>query len=125
MNELLKDAVRTNKYDNPIFQVPLSRGGEHEIGGPLWEDISNLENSIHARDVSQVIAHNPPRYRDDDPIRVTDSLRLANVDAGLCNVYGGKKAYLKIKKNSDLEILEKIEGIWEKRVLENQPLASL
>ncbi|NGX53091.1 MAG: Bis(5'-nucleosyl)-tetraphosphatase, symmetrical [Candidatus Anoxychlamydiales bacterium] len=124
MNELLKEAVKKEKYDHPIFRVSESRGGAHEIGGPLWEDVSDLMKSVHARDIPQVIAHNPPRYKDDPPIRLTASLRLANVDAGLCDAYGGQKAYLKIKKNSDLEVLEKIEGIWKNRVLEARRLAS-
>ncbi len=124
MNELLKEAVNKDKYDHPIFRVSRTRGGEHEIGGPLWDDVSDLLRSHHARDIPQVIAHNPPRYRGDDPIRITDSLRLANVDAGLCETYGGQKAYMKIKKNSDLEVLEKIEGVWKNRVLEDRRLAS-
>ncbi|NGX48542.1 MAG: Bis(5'-nucleosyl)-tetraphosphatase, symmetrical [Candidatus Anoxychlamydiales bacterium] len=125
MNELLKEAVKKDKYDHPIFRVSESRGGEHEIGGPLWDDVSDLMKSVHARDIPQVIAHNPPRrYSDDAPIRITDSLRLINVDAGLCEDYGGHKAYVKIRKNSDLEVLEKIEGIWKNRVLEDRRLAS-
>ncbi|KKL71673.1 hypothetical protein LCGC14_2092570, partial [marine sediment metagenome] len=118
MNEILKEAVKKDKYDHPIFRVSERRGGPYQIGGPLWDDVSDLMQSAHARDIPQVIAHNPPRYRGDAPIRITDSLRLINVDAGLCNDYGGHKAYVKIGKNSELEVYEKIKEIWKKRVLE-------
>ncbi len=120
MNELLKKAVKEDKYDHPIFRISKTRGGPYKIGGPLWDDISDLIQSVHARDIPQVIAHNPPRYANDDPIRITSSLRLINVDAGLCNVYGGQNAYVKIGKNSNFEVLEKVKGIWRKTVLKDR-----
>ena len=99
MNEILKDAVIRNDFSHPVFQVGRSRGGDAEIGGVLWEDVDQLMRSRRARDIPQVIAHNPPRRLGDALIRATDSMRLINVDAGMCQVYGGNRAFVHFQNN--------------------------
>jgi hypothetical protein len=94
MNALLKRAVKTNDFSHPIFREGISRGGQYPIGGVLWEDLNEMQNSIHARDIPQIIAHNPPRG--DQLIQMTKSLRLIDVDAGCCKVYGGNNAYIRL-----------------------------
>jgi len=50
-----------------------------------------------------VVGHNPPRYTFEPPIRITDSQRLIEVDAGLNPVYGGNQAYVVFEK-SDIRV---------------------
>ncbi|MBN2478953.1 MAG: metallophosphoesterase [Parachlamydiales bacterium] len=114
LNHLLIEAVKSNDFSHPVFQVGKSRGGSKAVGGVLWEDVSEMMKSKHARDIPQVIAHNPPRRVDDHPVRISDSMRLINVDAGLCRVYGGKNAYAKLQ-GRDIVVCEKKLGIWPMR----------
>ncbi len=122
MNELLIQAVRDNNFEHPIFNVSYKRGGDKAIGGIFWIDDSELLQS--ARDIPQVIAHNPPLGKRTAPIDITDSHRLINVDAGLCALYGGNRAFVVIGKKSQLKIHEQISGIWEKTVLADIALGS-
>jgi hypothetical protein len=112
LNTLLRTAVEKNDFSHMIFQVGKSRGGDEEVGGVLWEDVGEILKSKHARDIRQVIAHNPPLDPSDRPIRATDSMRLINVDAGLRKNYGGHNAYLKITDDT-VHIEEKIAGVWK------------
>ncbi len=98
LNHLLVEALSKDDFSHPIFYVGHSRGGEHSIGGVLWEDLSELANSKQALDIPQVVGHNPPRYTFEPPIRITDSQRLIEVDAGLNPVYGGNQAYVVFEK---------------------------
>jgi hypothetical protein len=84
---------RANRFSHAIFQVGKARGGSAEVGGILWEDGAALFHSAHARDLPQVVAHTPPRPGE-SLIRITDSKRLINVDAGLC---AGNRAFIKIQ----------------------------
>lgn len=118
LNHLLVEAVKKDDYSHPIFQVGKSRGGRHVHGGALWEDVSEMLKSKNARDVPQVIGHNPPRSRKDAPIRVTESQRLVNVDAGLNAGYGGHRAYV-VFKGVDMVIREKAAGVWNETTREN------
>ena len=111
LNNILVKAVENNDFTHAVFQVGHSRGGNHSNGGVLWEDISELLNSNNARDIPQVIGHNPPRHRNDSPIRISESKRLINVDAGLNPLYGGRQAYV-VFEGSDIIIRNKEAGIW-------------
>jgi len=68
-------------------------------------------HSVNARNIPQVIAHNPPRRSGESPIRVTESKRLINVDAGLNPLYGGHQAYV-IFRGSDIIIRNKGAHSW-------------
>ena len=125
MNTLLKSAVARNDFSHAVFQAGRSRGGDATIGGILWEDVDEIIHSAGAREIPQVIAHNPPRNRGDAPIRITDSMRLVNVDAGLCASYGGKRAFVQINRDK-LCVHEKRDGSiddWRTREL-NDLIAS-
>lgn len=116
LNHLLIEAVSKDDFSHPIFNVGHSRGGEHSIGGVLWEDLSELANSKQALDIPQVVGHNPPRYRFEPPIRITDSQRLIEVDAGLNPVYGGNQAYVVFEK-SDIRVRVKDQRMgWVEQV---------
>jgi hypothetical protein len=118
LNGILVKAVENNDFSHPIFQVGHSRGGNHSHGGVLWEDVSEMLSSKNARDIPQVIGHNPPRYRGESPIRVTESKRLVNVDAGLNHLYGGHRAYV-VFEGSDIIVKNKVAGIWTETKIKN------
>ncbi len=122
LNEVLKEAVKNNNFTHPIFDASVLRGGENSVGGPLWEDIKGLMGSKRARRIPQVIAHNPPRGND-SPIRITPSMRIINVDAGLCKNYGGNQAFVKID-NSQINVFARIGNIWRSRRRDDTVLAS-
>lgn len=94
VNELLVKAVQEEDFSHPIFDIGVSRGGNKKVGGILWEDLSELIHSQRALDIPQVIGHNPPRQKDDPLIRISESQKLVEVDAGLNPIYGGNKAYV-------------------------------
>jgi hypothetical protein len=119
LNELLIIAVRENDFTHPVFRAGRSRGGKFPIGGVLWEDVSQMMQSKNARDVPQIIAHNPPLYAKDRPIRITDSMRLINVDAGLCKRYGGHNAFVEIQ-NGNCTIHEKVDSVWRETILSDR-----
>lgn len=119
MNALLKKAVKTNDFSHPIFRIGKSRGGEYPVGGVLWEDLSEMQDSLRARDIPQIIAHNPPRG--DMLIQMTESLRLIDVDAGCCKAFGGNNAYIKL--NDDKINVYKFHPLlskWTKETLDDK-----
>ncbi|MCH9633981.1 MAG: hypothetical protein S4CHLAM7_07150 [Chlamydiae bacterium] len=117
LNELLVKAVREEDYSHPIFHIGKSRRGEHEIGGVVWEDFSQIASSERASDIPQVVGHNPPRHSSEPPIRITDSQRLIEVDAGLNPIYGGNQAYV-IFNRSDITVRVKNreQDIWIEQI---------
>jgi hypothetical protein len=72
-----------------------------------------MQRTLGARELAQLIAHNPPKRLPgggrEEPIRITDTMRLINVDAGLCSCYGGQHAYTKITKG-EVHVFKKLEG---------------
>lgn len=118
LNDLLVKAVENNDFSHAVFQVGYSRGGNHSNGGVLWEDVSQMLRSANAVNIPQVIAHNPPRRRGEPPIRVTESKRLINVDAGLNPLYGGQQAYV-IFRGSDIIIRNKRDNCWMQAKTQN------
>ncbi len=111
LNKKLVEAVRQNNFSHPIFQVGAARGGRNSIGGVLWEDVSEMQRSRSASKIPQVIAHNPPRRAGDAPIRVSDSMSLINVDAGLCEVYGGNHGFAELR-DREVVIHEQHRSFW-------------
>ncbi|MBA3814954.1 MAG: metallophosphoesterase [Parachlamydiaceae bacterium] len=111
LNNLLVKAIENNDFTHAIFNVGYSRGGKHSIGGVLWEDASEMLRSSRALVVPQVIGHNPPRSREEPPIRITESKRLVIVDAGLNPIYGGHQAYV-IFEGADIIIKNKVADLW-------------
>lgn len=112
MNELLIEAVKRENYTHPVFQVGQRRGGAGSRGGALWEDLSDMMQSRCASDLPQVIAHTPPRHPSDSPIRLTQSARLLDVDAGLHPCYGGNNAYAMLSR-STIFVRRKRNDYWE------------
>lgn len=117
LNELLIEAIIRDDFSHPIFQAGYLRGGEHSQGGVLWADIEELLQSRHARDLPQVAGHNPPRHKDDPPIRITDSQGFIEVDAGMNAIYGGRRAYV-VFEHPDIKVRVKnlAENEWIEQV---------
>lgn len=114
MNQLLLQAVETGDFSHPIFNVGVSRGGNQLIGGVLWEDIREIVHSKKALDIPQVIGHNPPVGPEMPPIRITESQKLVEVDAGMNPLYGGQKAYVFFDEY--IHIVVKKESEWVEQV---------
>ena len=93
-NILLKKAVDANDFSHRVFDIGKSRGGNALIGGLLWEDDSSFE-SLHAGDMKQLNAHVPPKPGE-EPIRISPSGNIINVDAGLCGCYGNNNAFVQL-----------------------------
>jgi hypothetical protein len=112
INTLLVHAVQTDNFTHPIFCASLARQGDQKIGGVFWTDFSELENSLHAKDQPQIVAHLPPQSNQ-PAIRSADPIWC--VDAGLCQCYGGRQAFLKIKSDGALRVYERVRniGIWK------------
>jgi hypothetical protein len=113
INCLVINAVQNDCFDHPIFQAGKSRGGDNEDGGIFWADFHELVRSRHASDIPQIVAHTIPQPSE-SPIRYTESLRLCDVDAGLCECYGNRHAFIKVKEQA-MTIYERIDHVWHKQ----------
>lgn len=96
LNSILKKAVISNDFSHDVFKVGKERGGDSPYGGVLWGDGRKMFASKRADAIKQVFAHTPPGPND-QPIRYTPSLRLINVDAGLCKLIGNNNAFIQFK----------------------------
>lgn len=89
INRLLVEAVRNNRFDDPIFQVGRSRGGPNAVGGIFWEDASKLMGSDRASAIRQVFGHSV--HAD---IAMSGSARRIDLDV---HIYRGGRSYLVIR----------------------------
>lgn len=112
INAILIEAVKTNQFNHPIFDVGRSRGGLEEDGGVFWSDFKDLVDSTLASNTPQIVGHTIPKPGE-NYIRFTNSLRLFCADAGLSSCYGGHQAFIKIKDRA-ITIYQKTENIWKK-----------
>jgi|ERR1019366_9236294 hypothetical protein len=98
---------------HPIFHVDHVRGGGHTIGGIFWGDFSLIETSDHAYDIPQIFGHTPARK---SSVKHCRGLKLIDIDAGMCKVYGGNRVYLEIAPGGEFTQHSKKTG-WEQKVL--------
>lgn len=117
MNDILINAVNSNKFDHNLFKIREIRGGNGE-GGPLGEDFDQLTLSQKANKIPQVVGHTPPLNNPSDSIRIRGNLIC--VDAGLAAYYGGQNAFIQIQGKS-IFVYKKINDIW-KKIEHNQNL---
>lgn len=123
MNALLKKAIKANDFSHPIFRVGMSRGGDYPIGGVLWEDLSEMQQSKQARVIPQIIAHNPPRAG--SLIQMSPSLRLIDVDAGCCKAYGGNNAYIRLDDGKiNIYQYNRLLSNWTKKTIDDKVFAA-
>src|SRR6185503_6197243 len=110
-------AVADNKCgteDHCIFWVDHARGGGDEVGGIFWCDYADIISSERAWRVPQVLGHTPSGSSNLDYAR---GLKLINVAAGMCDVYGGHTVYLEITPDGEVVQHSKHETRWRRKVL--------
>lgn len=110
LNQILVQAAYWNDFSHEIFQVGISRRGPCAVGGVLWEDISEMKKTSSVEEISQVVAHCPPKFFE-SPIRIFRKKKLICIDAGLCRENGNNHAFIKIH-GKKIEIYQKIRNIW-------------
>lgn len=100
INRVFRSAVEKDELErHPIFHVGPERGGDDAVGGIFWCDFSKLSPSIEAWIIPQIFGHTPTRKNE---VQTARGLKLINVDAGMCRVYGGARVYLEITEMGDV-----------------------
>lgn len=100
INRVFRSAVEKDELErHPIFHVGPERGGDDALGGIFWCDFSKLSPSIEAWIIPQIFGHTPTRQKE---VQTAQGLKLIDVDAGMCRVYGGARVYLEITEKGDL-----------------------
>lgn len=115
LNGIFKKAVQTGDLkSHPIFHVDRERGGSHEVGGIFWCDYSQISASEQAFDIPQIFGHTPTgRSR----VMHCRGLKLIDIDAGMCRVYGGRRVYLEIIAGGRLIEHARRGSKWEQSAL--------
>src|SRR5450759_318873 len=117
INATFKSAVQQNKClskDHCLFWVGNERGGRDKVGGIFWCDYTTIASSERAWDIPQVFGHTPAL---DSTLRHAHGLKLINVDAGMCETYGGHRAYLEITADGTTVQHCKQGKEWSRKVL--------
>jgi hypothetical protein len=100
INKIFKESVQKNDLDrHPIFQVGHERGGDAPVGGIFWCDFSSISPSMEAAIINQIFGHTPTRK---NAVKTAHGLKLIDVDAGMCQVFGGARVYLEITPEGHL-----------------------
>jgi hypothetical protein len=100
INRVFKEAIEKNDLDHhPIFHVGRERGGDASVGGIFWCDFSSISPSVEAFRIPQIFGHTPTRR---NGVQTAHGLRLIDVDAGMCRVFGGARVYLEITPEGHL-----------------------
>lgn len=112
INRIFADCVKNDDLQkHPIFHVDVKRGGDDPVGGIFWCDFSSISPSLEAWLIPQIFGHTP------NGIKTLHGLKLINVDAGMCHVYGGKRVYLEITAEGDLIQNSKSSSRWVETTL--------
>jgi hypothetical protein len=94
INSVFKESIEKNDLDrHPIFHVGPERGGNAPVGGIFWCDFSSISPSVEASMIPQIFGHTPTRQ---NRVKTARGLKLIDVDAGMCRVFGGARVYLEI-----------------------------
>ncbi len=116
INTVFKEAVAGDELErHPIFHVDSSRGGHDPVGGIFWCDYSSINPSIEAWSIPQIFGHTPTW---ENAVKTSHGLKLIDIDAGMCHVYGGNRVYLEITAEGQLVQHSKAEGKWTSTPLE-------
>jgi hypothetical protein len=116
LNEIFRSSLREGDLEShPIFHVDRGRGGRYDIGGIFWGDYGRICASAAAYDIPQVFGHTPTGTCG---VAHSRSLRLIDVDAGMCPVYGGNRVYLQIGPGGGIVQHARGASGWGRTVLE-------
>jgi hypothetical protein len=100
VNRIFRESVERNDLDrHPIFHVDQERGGNDPVGGIFWCDFRSISPSMEAWIIPQVFGHSPTRKNE---VKTAHGLKLIDVDAGMCHVFGGARVYLEITPEGQL-----------------------
>ena len=100
INKIFRESVEKNDFkQHPIFHVGSDRGGYDPVGGIFWCGFSSISPSEEAWKIPQVFGHTPTGK---SGVKTAHGLKLIDVDAGMCRVYGGERVYLEITPEGNL-----------------------
>ena len=115
INRIFMKSIENDDLErHPIFHVDRSRGGNDPVGGIFWCDFSSISPSVEAWKVPQIFGHTPTRKNE---VKTARGLKLIDVDAGMCHVYGGERVYLEITPEGHLLQHSKAHSKWTTRLL--------
>jgi len=115
INKIFRESVEKDDLKrHTIFHVGRDRGGIDPVGGIFWSDFSSVCSSEEAWGIPQVFGHTPTRKNE---LRTAHGLKLIDVDAGMCRVYGGERVYLEITPEGHLLQHSKALLEWTKTLL--------
>jgi hypothetical protein len=115
INKIFREFVEKDDIKrHPIFHVGSDRGGYDPVGGIFWCDFSSITPSAEAWEIPQIFGHTPTRK---SGVRTAHGLKLIDVDAGMCRVYGGERVYLEISPEGHLLQHRKAFSKWTKTLL--------
>jgi len=115
INKIFRESVEKDELKrHPIFHVGRDRGGSDPVGGIFWSDFSSVCSSEEACEIPQIFGHTPTRKNE---VKTAHGLKLIDVDAGMCRVYGGERVYLEISPEGDLLQHSKGPSEWKTKLL--------
>ncbi|MCX5808179.1 MAG: metallophosphoesterase [Proteobacteria bacterium] len=115
INIIFREFVEKDDLErHPIFHVGRDRGGYDPVGGIFWCDFSSMSPSVEAWEIPQIFGHTPTRK---SGVRTAHGLKLIDVDAGMCRVYGGERVYLEISSEGHLLQHRKALSEWTTTLL--------
>ena len=110
INKIFIDSIKKADFEHPIFHVDSVRGGKDPVGGIFWCDFRSISPSIEACKIPQIFGHSPTRK---NGVNTAKGLKLIDVDAGMCQVYGGKRVWLEITPEGHLLQHSKTRSKWK------------
>jgi len=100
INRIFMESVGNDDLErHPIFHVDAARGGNDPFGGIFWCNFSSLSSSEEAWKIPQIFGHTPTRKNE---VKTAHGMKLIDVDAGMCHVYGGERVFLEITPEGHL-----------------------
>ncbi|MGC9975529.1 MAG: metallophosphoesterase [Syntrophales bacterium] len=115
INRIFVESVEKDDLErHPIFHVDAVRGGNDPVGGIFWCDFSSISPSMEAWKIPQIFGHTPTGKNE---VKTAHGLKLIDVDAGMCRVFGGERVYLEITPEGHLLQHSKALSKWTTRLL--------
>jgi len=102
INEIFKQAVLTEDYSHPLFNITYIRGGRSSYGGIFWEDLRYLMLNYDQVPFRQIFGHT----RINDNFQTKDKM-LTAIDIGLHRVLEGTYSFPVINKDKRI-ILKRV-----------------
>ena len=111
INNIFRGFVKKKHLaQHPIFHVGPERGGADPVGGIFWCDYSKISPSMEAWRIPQIFGHTPTRS---NGVKSAHGLKLIDIDAGMCRVYGGARVYLEISHEGHVLQHSKVRSKWK------------